>query len=207
MHDADPPEKRGSYRPPVPGRPSLMQGPNLEVLPPPERRVWTPPLTIGVLADTHMPGRARELPPPVVMALRDVGLILHAGDVNTRDALDRIRRLGPPLLAVRGNTDTPDLAMALPIQRVVTVGEWRIGVTHGDGTNSVTPVRARRAFTDVHCIIFGHSHDPMNEMVDGVLLFNPGSPTDRRRAPSFSFGLLHVTEEGITGEIVRFHRD
>ena len=208
MHDADPPEKRGSYRPPIPGRPSLMQGPNPEVLPPPERRVWTPPLTIGVLADTHMPGKARELPPPVVMGLRDAGLILHAGDVNTRDALDRIRRLGPPLLAVRGNTDAPDLHYALPVQRVVTVGAWRIGLTHGDGGGGGdTPQRARRAFSDVHCVIFGHNHQPMNEMVDGVLLFNPGSPTDRRRAPTFSYGILRVTEDGITGEIVRFQRD
>ena len=210
---SDPPEKRGTYRPPVPGRVNLRTGadnsrfPPLPAPPPPERRAWTPPLMIGVLADTHMPARARDLPPPVAAAMRHVDLILHAGDLTTVDALERIRRLGPPVLAVRGNMDVPDVRMALPVQRIIEVGPWRIGMVHGDGgAGQSTPERARRSFTDVACVIFGHSHQPMNERVDGVLLFNPGSPTDRRTAPTLSYGLLRVTEEGIEGEIIRFTR-
>lgn len=217
MNESDPPdrpERPSSYRPPIPGRVNLRTGadnsrfPPLPPPPPPEQRVWTPPLTIGVLADTHMPSRARELPFPVTNGLRHVDLILHAGDFTTREALERVRRIGPPLLAVRGNTDLPDVQRALPIQRIIEVGPWRIGLVHGDGgTGATTPERARRTFKEVQCVIFGHSHQPMNEQVDGVLLFNPGSPTDRRTAPSFSYGLLHVTDEGVTGEIIRFQRD
>ena len=218
MNESDPPdrpERPSSYRPPIPGRVNLRTGADnspFPPLPPPlpaEQRVWTTPLTIGVLADTHMPSRARELPFPVLNGLRHVDLILHAGDFTNRDAYDRICRIGPPVLAVRGNTDLPDLQRALPIKRVVEVGPWRIGMTHGDSGSrgATTPERAQRAFTDVQCVVFGHSHQPMNEEVDGVLLFNPGSPTDRRTAPSFSYGLLHITEAGITGEIIRFQRD
>jgi hypothetical protein len=184
------------------------QFPPLPPPPPAEERVWTPPLTIGVLADTHMPSRARELPYLVTHAMRAVDLILHAGDLTTLDALERIRRLGPPVLAVRGNMESPDVRMRLPVQRIVVVGPWRIGVVHGDGgMGRTTAERARRSFSDVACIIFGHSHQPINEEVDGVLMFNPGSSTDRRTEPSFSYGLLQVTDEGITGEIIRFQRD
>lgn len=217
MNESDPPdrpERPSSYRPPIPGRVNLRTGadnsrfPPLPPPPPPEQRVWTPPLTIGVLADTHMPSRARELPFPVTNGLRHVDLILHAGDFTTHEALERVGRIGPPVLAVRGNTDLPEVSRTLPIKRVVEVGPWRIGIVHGDsGTGATTPERARRTFKDVQCVIFGHSHQPMNEQVDGVLLFNPGSPTDRRTAPSFSYGLLRVTDEGITGEIIRFQRD
>jgi len=176
--------------------------------PPAEERAWAPPLTIGVLADTHMPSRARELPYLVAQAMRAVDLILHAGDLTTLDALERIRRLGPPVLAVRGNMESPDVRMRLPAQRIVAVGSWRIGMVHGDGgIGRTTAEHARRSFHDVACIIFGHSHQPMNEQVEGVLLFNPGSPTDRRTEPSFSYGLLHVTDEGVAGEIIRFQRD
>ncbi len=207
MTTGDPSEKRDTYRPPIPGQRSLREAPPPLDNTPPERRVWTTPLTIGVLADTHMPTRARELPVSVIRGLHDADLILHAGDITTRDALEHIRKVGPPVLAVRGNQDAPDLAFALPIQRVVTVGEWRIGMTHGDGNWGTTAERARRAFTKVDCVIFGHSHQPMNETVNGVLMFNPGSSTDRRREPAFSFGYLHVTDDGITGELVRFQRD
>ena len=217
MNESDPPdrpERQGSYRPPVPGRKNLRTGadnsqfPPLPPPPPAEQRVWTPPLTIGVLADTHMPSRARDLPPLVAHAMRNVGLILHAGDLTTLDALERIRRLGPPVLAVRGNQEASDVRMRLPVQRVVEVGPWRIGMVHGDGgIGRTTAERARRSFSEVACVIFGHSHEPMNEQVDGVLLFNPGSPTDRRKEPSFSYGLLQVTDTGITGEIIRFQRN
>lgn len=215
MPTSDPPDGRGSYRPPVPGRINLRTGAdnsNFPPLPPPppaEQRTWTPPLTIGILADTHMPNRARDLPYPVAAAMRDVDLILHAGDINTRDALEHIRKLGPPVLAVRGNVDAPEVAMTLPVQRVVMVGEWRIGLVHGDGGGGgggSTAGRARRSFSEVDCVIFGHSHTPMNERIDGTLMFNPGSPTDRRKEPFFSYGILHVTEGGIEGEIIRFQR-
>jgi putative phosphoesterase len=220
LNESDPPdppgrpEKQGSYRPPIPGRVNLRTGadnspfPPLPPPPPPEQRVWTTPLTIGVLADTHMPSRGRDLPYPVAGVMRTVDLILHAGDLTTLDVLERLRRLGPPVLAVHGNVDMPDVARLLPERRIVEVGPWRIGIIHGDsGVRGTTPERARRAFTDVDCVIFGHSHQPLNERLDGVLLFNPGSPTDRRTAPTFSYGILRVTDEGITGEIIRFQRD
>lgn len=214
MTESDPPDKRGSYRPPVPGRVNLRTGadnsqfPPLPPPPPAEQRVWVPPMTVGVIADTHIPSRARDVPYPVANALRNVDLIIHAGDMTTRDALERVRRLGPSVLAVRGNTDSPDVAMTLPVQRIVMIGPWRIGVVHGNGgAGGTTPERARRSFSEVDCVIFGHSHQPMNERVNGVLLFNPGSPTDRRGEAMFSYGLLRVTDTGIESEIIRFQRD
>lgn len=222
---ADPPDKRGSYRPPIPGRPNLRTGadnspfPPLPPPPPPEARLWAAPLLIGVIGDTHMPARARDLPPPVLQTLKQVDLILHTGDFTTQDALEHIRRIGPPLLAVRGNMDAPDVGVRgerLPMKRTLTIARagnetpWKIGMVHGDGgLGPATPDRARYSFTGaqaVDCVVFGHSHEPMNERVAGVLLFNPGSPTDRRRAPTFSYGLLRVTDDDITGEIVRFQR-
>ncbi len=223
---ADPPDNRGSYRPPIPGRINLRTGadnsqfPPLPPLPPPEERAWAAPLLIGVIGDTHMPARARDLPPPVLHALKQVDLILHTGDFTTQDAMERIRRIGPPLLAVRGNMDAADVGVRgqrLPTKRTIAIARsdsddpWRIGMVHGDGgMGPTTPERALRSFAGtqaVDCVIFGHSHEPVNECVDGVLLFNPGSPTDRRRAPTFSYGILRVTDDGIEGEIIRFQRD
>lgn len=162
-------------------------------------------MKIGVLSDTHIPGRGRVLPARIFDAFADVAMILHAGDVASLQVLDDLRTLAP-VYAVRGNVDPPELWPQLPMRREVSAGEVRIGLIHGHGTLGRTEERAREAFrdADVACIVFGHSHDPLCEMREGVLLFNPGSPTDRRRQAQHSYGMLTVTGTHVEGEIIRF---
>jgi putative phosphoesterase len=100
--------------------------------------------------------------------------------------------------------DPVELRRHLPRTRVVEALGRRIGVTHGDGMGGSTPERALKSFSDVNCVVFGHSHQAMCEQRGGVLLFNPGSPTDKRFSEHYSYGLLTVTEAGISGEIIYF---
>lgn len=162
-------------------------------------------MKIGVLSDTHVPTRARSVPAPVLQAFQGVDAILHAGDLADESVLRQLERLAP-VYAVRGNVDPPNLWHRLPARRLVTLGGVRIGLVHGDGTSGSTVERARRAFRadGVDCIVFGHSHEPYCERRDGVLLFNPGSPTDRRRQPQHSYGFLTITDGRVEGRILYF---
>lgn len=161
------------------------------------------PLTIGVIADTHVPARARRLPPAALAALAGSDAILHAGDLIQLGVLEPLRAIAPTW-AVAGNSDPPEVAARLPRRVLVRAGRWRIGLVHGDGATGTTEQRARAAFTAVDAVVFGHSHQPVHEWRDGLLLFNPGSATDRRRSPFHSVGRLRVTEAAIEGEILRF---
>jgi putative phosphoesterase len=173
---------------------------------------WPAPLTVGVVSDTHLyPEPAgRDLPPTLLdeLAKADVGLILHAGDILAPWVLDRLAALAPTL-AVYGNVDPAELRRELPPARVVTVGAHRLGLVHGhEGRGGTTPRRARSTFARsgegaVGCVVFGHSHRPLSRLEAGVLLFNPGSPTDRRGQPYYSFGLLRIADT-IEPELVCF---
>lgn len=161
-------------------------------------------MRIGVLADTHIPSRARRLPEKMTSLLRECDLILHAGDFTSKSAYDEIRALGP-LRAVYGNADTLEVRMDLPKRLWIPAEGVLIGLVHGDGLSGTTIQRARRGFAEtpaVRCIVFGHQHYPYCEFDDGLLLFSPGSPTDPRRAPQPSFGILRVTGEQVRGEII-----
>jgi putative phosphoesterase len=160
------------------------------------------PLTIGVISDTHIPSRARAIPPAALAALAGSDLILHAGDLTRLAVLEPLRAIAP-VLAVYGNVDPWEVAHRLPRRVLVLAGRWRIGLVHGnEGEQRTTPERARAAFEAVDAVVFGHSHQPLCEPHDGVLLFNPGSLTDRRRSPYCACGRLRVTAAGIEGEII-----
>lgn len=161
---------------------------------------------VGVVSDTHIPGRARTLPPALLEGLRGVDLILHAGDVN-----DPARVLAPlarlaPVEAVAGNTDPSEVARTLGKRKLVRVEECVIGLTHGDGVTGTAQERAARMFrTDAAgCVVFGHSHIPCNQRIEGVLYFNPGSPTDKRRQTKFSYGILTVDGARVNGSVIYF---
>lgn len=174
---------------------------------------WPAPLVVGVVSDTHLypePGR-RGLPRTLLdeLAGAEVGLILHAGDIFAPWVLDRLGEIAP-VLAVIGNGDPDPLRRALPRARVVTIGPHRLGLVHGhEGRGATTPQRALNAFAPapgeraVDCVVFGHSHQPLSKLQGGVLLFNPGSPTDKRRQPYHSFGILRLAET-IEPELVCF---
>jgi len=159
---------------------------------------------IVVLSDTHMPYSARHLPAAVVRALERASLILHAGDLTEMSVLETLAAFAP-VEAVRGNVDSPELREILPARRELSLAGWRVGLVHGDGTTGTTLLRALSAFTkrNVHCVVFGHSHQPLVERHGDVLLVNPGSPTDKRRQPRYSFALLHPGET-LEAELVYF---
>ena len=163
-------------------------------------------MRVGVISDTHLTGR-RALPPLILEAFTGVACILHAGDIATGEVLDELRAIAP-VHAVCGNVDPPDLAAALLDALVLDLGGARIGLTHGHlGRGDTTPARASSMFAGVaglRAVVFGHSHQPYNEMHGGILLFNPGSPTDRRRQPRHSAGLLTIEDGAIRGDILYF---
>ncbi len=172
--------------------------------------LWTTPLTIGVVSDTHIYPEPYERSLPRVLldelAKANVELILHAGDIFAPRVLDQLDEIAP-VLAVIGNGDAADMRGLLPRSRVVIVGGHHIGLVHGhEGTGRTTPARARGTFADnpyVRCIVFGHSHQASSRLEDEIILFNPGSPTDKRRAPYYSFGILRVAAT-IEPELVYF---
>jgi uncharacterized protein len=163
---------------------------------------------VALIGDTHLPRFGRRLPQPLLDALVRADRILHAGDLTEPFVLDQLAELAPTD-AVAGNNDPPELAERLGYQRVVKVGDARIGLTHGHrGGGRTTPERAWRAFAGVEpavqAIAFGHSHQPLVERRDGVWLLNPGSPTDRRRQPTFSFVWIEVDGTVLTPKLVTF---
>lgn len=169
-------------------------------------RAFPAPLTIGVVSDTHVYLRgARRLPPEVIdLFIRfEVGLILHAGDVNTSAVLMALAEVAP-VLAVRGNNDDAILMDSLPDAVEFQVGPYRFGLVHGHGGRSARMEARRRFAGRVACAVYGHSHVPLIEREDGTILFNPGSATDRRWGPHFGVGLIAVTEREITPELVLY---
>jgi hypothetical protein len=152
---------------------------------------------IVVLSDTHVPAARPFVPQTLLAAIGGADLVLHAGDSCCRAALNAFESVAP-LAAVHGNVDPPDLQAALPSARVVECGGIRIGMTHGHyGTRATTPERAPEIFAnvkDLHVIVFGHSHIPLLERHDGLLLFNPGSAMQPRSQTRPSIGLLEVQD-------------
>jgi putative phosphoesterase len=159
---------------------------------------------IGVLSDTHIPTRADRLPEVIFQLFKGVDLILHAGDIEDIGVIFELEEIAP-VKAVIGNMDPYELQDNFPAKRIVRAEGVNIGLIHGWGDPKGLPKRVLEAFSgeNVQCIVFGHSHQPFNEEVQGILLFNPGSPTDRIFAPYNSVGILHITQNQIKGEIIR----
>jgi putative phosphoesterase len=168
--------------------------------PVPSRRQHPGAARIVVLADTHLrtvpPGgraTARHLPDAALTHLDGADLILHAGDLLDEGVLDLLGAIAP-VQAVLGNNDL-GLVGRLPLTRLVEVAGVRIGMIHDSGPTSGRAARLRRRFPDTDVVVFGHSHAPLDEAgVDGQLLFNPGSPTQRRAQPVHTVGELWVAD-------------
>ena len=120
--------------------------------------------------------------------LRAADAILHAGDFVALEVLELLESLGPPLHAVHGNVDDPEVRMRLPAVRLVKAAGARIVLTHDGGPAAGRLEQLRRRFADADAVVFGHSHLPLHECRDGFHIFNPGSPTERRRAPRTRWG-------------------
>ena len=159
-------------------------------------------MLLGIISDTHMPRGARRLPDTCVERLLGVDLILHAGDVMTAEALTSFESIGPPLLAVHGNVDSTELRERLPAERIVEVGGAALAMVHDAGAARGRLQRLHRRFPDADAVVFGHSHLPLHEQADGFQIFNPGSPTERRRAPTRTMGLAHADAGRVRFELV-----
>ena len=149
-------------------------------------------MKIAAISDTHAPRRWKSCPPRVAGHLRDADLILHAGDVCTAAVLDELAGYAP-VHAVLGNNDGPDVAAwGAPETLDLDLAGLRLSMIHDSGPSAGRLGRMRRRFPGAGLVVFGHSHIPLDESADGLRIFNPGSPTDRRRQPHGTIGLLTV---------------
>ncbi|MFQ5681291.1 MAG: metallophosphoesterase family protein [Candidatus Omnitrophota bacterium] len=160
-------------------------------------------MTIGVISDTHIPERADSIPGGVLKAFRGVDLIIHAGDLTSFSVVEDLGRIAE-VRAVQGNMDPAQIASVLPAKRIVKAEEVSIGVIHGGGhPDNIVDFVSRQFGKDVDVIVFGHSHRPFNERKNGVLFFNPGSPTDKIFAPYNGCGILQVKGNTCEGKIIK----
>jgi putative phosphoesterase len=158
---------------------------------------------IAVIADTHLPRGSRRLPDACVERLRGAELVIHAGDFSTAAARDEIASLCHELVAVHGNVDDDRLRAELPERVELERAGARIGVIHDAGPRQGRLGRMRRAFPECDAVIFGHSHLPLHERDGAFQIFNPGSPTERRRAPAHTMGVAAIHDGEIRFELVR----
>jgi len=159
-------------------------------------------VNIAVISDTHLPRGARRLPEACVARLRVADLILHAGDLIRLSVLRELESYGP-VAAVHGNVDDVEVRAALPSSASVEAGGARIGLVHDAGPAKGRLERLRRRFPDADAVVFGHSHIPLHEHApDGFQIFNPGSPTDRRRAPEHTMGIATVQDGRVGFELI-----
>jgi putative phosphoesterase len=149
-------------------------------------------MRLAIISDTHLPRGARAIPDACLERLRAADAILHAGDLIELSVLEELEALGPPVHAVRGNIDSAELQARLPLTRVVEAHGARIAMVHDGGPAHQRLARLRRRFPDAHAVVFGHSHLPLHEERDGFAIFNPGSPTERRRAPRHTMGIATI---------------
>src|SRR4051794_30718773 len=159
-------------------------------------------MELAIISDTHMPRGNRRIPDACLARLRAADAIVHAGDLVAEEVLALLEELGPPVHAVHGNVDEPQLLMRLPRVRVLEAEGVRILVTHDGGPAAGRLARLRRRFPGVDAVVFGHSHLPLHEEADGFQIFNPGSPTERRRAPVHTMGMAEVEEGRLGFELV-----
>jgi len=162
-------------------------------------------MKVGVVSDTHMTRMSKALPQALTEEFRKVDLILHLGDWVDMVVYDQLAALAP-VEGIAGNNDGWDIIQKFGERKILQLDGVRIGMVHGHTPYSGkgTDGNALKAFADeeVDCILFGHSHQPLMRNENGILLFNPGSPTDKRREPLYSFGILDIEDGAISARHV-----
>lgn len=148
-------------------------------------------MLVAVLSDTHLLGK--PVPGHVIDQLEGADLILHAGDILEMAVIEQLSGVAETI-AVKGNMDQGDAARRLPAKRVIELEGFKIGLTHGYGPPSRITWKVGALFTGVDCVVFGHTHSPLIKERDGVLFFNPGSPTDRMFTKRNTIGFLEVND-------------
>jgi uncharacterized protein len=156
-----------------------------------------------ILSDTHHP--KKKIPPTILSAIHECDYLIHLGDFQTLETYHFFASL-KPIEAVHGNVDEEELQRLLPLRKIIKIEEIRIGLVHGHGTGLTTEKRVLTAFKDhnLDLICFGHSHIPTIKEIGHTILFNPGSPTDKRRQSHYSFGILEINNDQFTIKHVFF---
>jgi len=159
-------------------------------------------MIIGVLSDTHIPERALDLPRVVYKEFGKLDLILHAGDLVDIETLEKLKKINK-VTAVSGNMDYPEVIKILPRKAIVECGKFKIGLIHGYG-HPVEMLKSLHKEFDkkIDVLVFGHSHQSMNEIRNGITYFNPGSITDKIFSPCNSYGIIEIND-GLKCEIIR----
>ena len=160
-------------------------------------------MRLGIVSDTHLPRGSRAIPVDCLERLAACDAILHAGDLIELSVLEQLQAIGPPVHAIRGNVDSAELQARLPLVRTVQAEGATIAMIHDAGPSAGRLARMRRRFPRADAVVFGHSHLPLHEERDGFAIFNPGSPTERRRAPHHTMGLATVQDGQLRFELVR----
>ncbi|CAI6033145.1 metallophosphoesterase family protein [Cohnella sp. JJ-181] len=166
-------------------------------------------MKILVVADTHMPRMSKRLPSALLRELTDAAAIIHAGDWTRMSVYEALAAYAP-VYGVVGNNDGPEIAARFGMRELLTLDGCRIGVVHGHGAplRTKTEAYALSAFKSekLDAIVYGHSHVPIlrREPAGGMLIFNPGSPTDKRRQPRYSFGIMETKDGKLSARHVYY---
>ena len=156
-----------------------------------------------LIADTHVPKRARDLPTVVWEAVERADVVLHAGDWVDAALLDALETRAERLIGCWGNNDGPELRERLPERHDVMLGGVRFSVVHETGASTRRTERMAGLYPDTDVLIFGHSHIPWDTTAaTGLRLLNPGSPTDRRRQPFCTYMTATVSNSELTDVVV-----
>jgi len=159
-------------------------------------------MIIGVLSDTHIPNSAPDLPEKIYKEFSKFDLILHAGDLVNIKVLENLKKINK-VIAVSGNMDDAQVTSVLPRKETIECGKFKIGLIHGQSYLSEMLKYIHREFNKkIDAIVFGHSHQPLNETRNGILYFNPGSPTDKVFSPFNSYGIIEIGDK-ISAKIIR----
>ncbi len=157
-------------------------------------------MKIGVLSDTHIPQMAKKISEKVIELFSDVDLILHAGDIVDKTVIEELESIAK-VEVVKGNMDEPD--NPYPLKKVLNVEEVKIGLIHGYGSPFGLRDRIRKEFYELDVIVYGHSHKSYNKIENGILFFNPGTPTDKIFALHNSVGILEINGSNAEGQIIK----
>lgn len=158
-------------------------------------------MKIGVISDTHIPYNAKEISENISKLFSDVDLILHAGDLVDTAIIEDLELIAK-VEAVKGNMDNED--NPYPIKIILKIEELKLGLIHGYGPSSGLRDRIRKDFgEEIDIIVYGHSHKPYNKIENGILFFNPGTPTDKLFAPYNSVGILEINRKEARGKIIK----
>jgi putative phosphoesterase len=158
-------------------------------------------MELAIISDTHMPRGDRAIPGRCLERCREADFILHAGDLVDLPVLRKLQSLGPPVHAICGNVDNAAVRAILPPRLQLDLDGVRVGMTHIPGPRDGRLARLRTAFPACQAVIFGHTHMPEHAERDGFQIFNPGSATERRRAPAHTMGLARIDAGSIVFEL------